>query len=1696
MNNVFLPQTWLSESIVLEEENKEVTAPEIAAEPLTPSQQNELHELIGLSKSIPFSKSVVASVFSNDAQASHLFAVSPQEEQVINHPGSSITIGRSGSGKTSCMLLKILGIQNHFQLNPSPLLPPRSRRQLFVTQSPVLAGRVRKAFESLSRTQALNEINKEELRHMVEAGPEDEGDMALDVDQGQADRRGLPSRWSELEDSHFPLFISYGTLLDLLEADLGIQRDHRGRGGGRRQQRRLSKLKSGAIIDPFEEQSAASSSSSEGWMMEVDGETFSALFWPSFDERLRKGIDSSLAWSEILGVVKGNAEVAATEKGYLDESTYLQLSDRVAPAFASTRSQLYALAKSYFLRLGELGMHDVADRTFAILQAFKDQPSKLKECSIAFLAVDEAQDLLLLDYTLLRTMLSNPLGLTAVGDTAQTIHSGSSFRFESLTSSWWVEEESLAKQQGRSPEHPAVFHLAINYRSHQGITRCSHAIVEALIELYPNAIDQLPRETGRVDGPAPLWIDASARQQEGQEFNVFKAPGSSEQIEFGAKTCIIVRDEAARDRLRPKVGDAALVLTLFQSKGLEFDSTLLYNLVSDSPATSSQWRALLNVAAPWGTNFPRFDPQAHAILRLELQRTYVALTRGRKNVWILEEDSFKSSALKTEGLFAEPASLFANAAKLCSGARARTLHRQAGQCWSLDGRFAHAAVEFEAATEHEEAAKCYRRGGDFRNAVRICKMEGGKVQESTAEMIVEVAKVEFTRTSHFEDAVKLFSSDAEYSEFLKSEGLTFASRDYYEKTGNYREAALVALNENRDYPDAALLFDRAGLGAEAGQARIAALWERLPLGAGDLDIGTRQQSIELVRYLPPSSVTLFRELMEDTLDPSALFKLANETNDKESLALRLASLDAGIAATTNLRQQSLDTICVYVKAVMSYAEIMHRLLLASSLNAEDSETRRLFGFAPFARSGDEESTTVDYHLLPSSPLLSHAYGVESLDAFGLAEAARAFVVDRLATILLNAHEDLFQLPTIRPPCLEWTTIGTCSRVSCPFLHEKNGRASLLQQLPVLASLARLQSLLEILWNAGARGYAHGDALRLKRQWVERLEEAVLEWGGGGDLYELRDMMDTVDFKQIERSLASASVERLWELSNTRAKYFPSAFSLSTVIAQDVAASALFGAAPRLPLSQAGYASTLARDGTTPVPLLLLRGLFDMSRPTITPESFGRTIEFFETVLYRRLPFELNPLLRCLEDLAMLALLGARSSIKKTATNLTAGWNGLIAPRPVIKALLRKHRHHQSLSGSVYVLASIVDLLLNTIDSLCEREGFLVHGTSVIRLGNFIRHVAIKKCLELLALIGLNLEGSAMAATIRTQIIEGIKQGAADTLRHHHRIYTILSQAPTYSILETAFISSANFPEEQLLALVLPGQLPTLPKNMGRIRSTRKESLEAHYLSLSPSSASLSAEAKAFAPASGNGAEQEEQQPEAEEDDSIEKQQAARTIQSWLQRRVIKRRSTSRFDAGRSFAEMKAEVEKLGSKATFKRSVLLLGPLVHLYHALQEVQRLLRTRKTALNQSLTSVDHIQLDLVMKDLRQSREITKDLSPLLKIVSPSTTPLANTDKPLANLLDSFRTKVLTALDTLQTRLEDHLSTADSSGLSAELQRHLELGKKGLRAPVVSVNGGAQVGKNQKLSLKLEDETKVGVEDAEGEDDEAAEERGRRIA
>jgi hypothetical protein len=123
-------------------------------------------------------------------------------------------IGRSGTGKTTTMLLKMLGIQRTWELHPDVGPKPR---QLFVTQSHVLVGKVEEYFKKLllmGQTSNVTEDSPEEIR-MATEGAEEEARLSEQEDEligheyNERWGSGLPERYSDLKDEHFPLFVTY-----------------------------------------------------------------------------------------------------------------------------------------------------------------------------------------------------------------------------------------------------------------------------------------------------------------------------------------------------------------------------------------------------------------------------------------------------------------------------------------------------------------------------------------------------------------------------------------------------------------------------------------------------------------------------------------------------------------------------------------------------------------------------------------------------------------------------------------------------------------------------------------------------------------------------------------------------------------------------------------------------------------------------------------------------------------------------------------------------------------------------------------------------------------------------------------------------------------------------------------------------------------------------------------------------------------------------------------------------------------------------------------------------------------------------------------------------------------------------------------------------------------------------------------------
>ncbi|KAI5997877.1 hypothetical protein F5J12DRAFT_895738 [Pisolithus orientalis] len=610
-------------------------------------EMDQLHSLLVLEKYITFSQALINGIIARK-NVQHVFELTNARSSIVLHRvmfwvevarGEPILMTEIDGmliirRKTITMLFKMLGIQRAWQLQSEGSGMPRPR-QIFVTKSPVLANKVEEYFVKLLESLSLAGYTLEELARLQPSNMDLE---MVDPDDVPDTQNGIPQRYSELEDHHFPLFLTFDRLARMIAADI-LEADH---------------------------------------PEAKHYDTFANTYWPHFPQPLTKGLDPWLVFGEIVGIIKGSEKSLGFDDGILDKKTYCGLPSRSNPTFSGQRELVYAVFEAYSKLKRQRQHHDVADRTHAVLKTLLGATS-LKGRQVDYLYVDEAQDNLLIDALLLRLICCNPEGLFWAGDTAQTISASSSFRFDDLKAFLHrievgglnsVTSTKLNEIQVDQTSHmvrerriapPMSFQLAINYRSHGGIVNCAHSVIELISRFWPNSIDSLQPEHGIVDGLKPVFFTGWDKDAIGYEQFLFGAPGSH--IEFGAQQCeliflasftilyakvtgILVRNEKAREKLRQQVGDIGLIMTLYESKGLEFNDVLLYNFFEDSNVDLSRWRLVLAAINSGFDGHSPCRPQAPCFERNEsryagvcgeLKLLYVGITRARKNMWIADK---------------------------------------------------------------------------------------------------------------------------------------------------------------------------------------------------------------------------------------------------------------------------------------------------------------------------------------------------------------------------------------------------------------------------------------------------------------------------------------------------------------------------------------------------------------------------------------------------------------------------------------------------------------------------------------------------------------------------------------------------------------------------------------------------------------------------------------------------------------------------------------------------------------------------------------------------------------------------------------------------------------------------------------------------------------------------------------------------
>ena len=447
----------------------------------------------------------------------------------------------------------------------------------------------------------------------------------------------------------------------------------------------------------------------------VDYRFFLLQMWPKISGRRRSS--PSAVWTEIMSFIRGGT------KGELSEEEYLALPRKDSPLFrefaeegdALSRKAVYKMYVEYKNILKELQAWDCSELVTHLCKQIKQH--QWRGPRIKSVLVDEVQDFSMAECELCM-LLSDKNALVMAGDTCQTI-SRSAFRFESLRALFFAKREQELKQ--RVPEQmltvvPDVSQLSTNYRSHAGILGAANLVVKTIERLFPGSIDVLDEELGAFDGTKPLLLPDKDLHSLSKFVHARMGADKNAPISFGSNQAVIVRTSASKAQL-PAEFRESLVLTVEESKGLEFNDVLLFNFFADSDAELSEWMAVLDDTArenpvwfPGHMPAPCTDVAEMMALNEDLKHLYVALTRARRRVIIFDNGVNNKRSAVFELLDSKDLAVTATVEDLALSSAEDNWMDAATQShqWTARG---DELMQVGTLGGFEEAAKCYRRGG-------------------------------------------------------------------------------------------------------------------------------------------------------------------------------------------------------------------------------------------------------------------------------------------------------------------------------------------------------------------------------------------------------------------------------------------------------------------------------------------------------------------------------------------------------------------------------------------------------------------------------------------------------------------------------------------------------------------------------------------------------------------------------------------------------------------------------------------------------------------------------------------------------------------------------------------------------------------------------------------------------------------------
>ncbi|KAI3886220.1 hypothetical protein MKW92_018604 [Papaver armeniacum] len=641
------------------------------------------------------------------------FEVTDKELDIILYPRSTFILGRSGTGKTTVLTMRLFQKeQQHYfssegfveAMGDISLSAPTGNicrvvgneancsvlRQLFVTVSPKLCSAVKNQISNLksfiSSSRVLAEHNSVELP---------------DVDDA-VQYQDIPDSLRDIPPESYPLVITFQKFLMMLDGSMGNSYFDRFSVTRELSQSKIATSRSFALRAFIRTK-------------EVNYERFNSSYWPHFNCQMTKKLDSSMVFIEIISHIKGGLFAGRLPDDKLSREDYILLSDgRVSSLSRERREMIYDIFLEYEKKKILYDEFDLGDFVIDLHRRLKTGCYEGEEMD--FVYIDEVQDLTMRQIGLFKYICRNFVeGYVFSGDTAQTIAGGVDFRFQDARSLFYNEfildsgSDVMGNAKDMDPSRVSdIYHLNQNFRTHAGVLNLSQSVIDLLNIFFPHHIDNLSPETSLIYGEAPIWLESA--NDDNAIVTIFGKSGENagrSMSGFGAEQVILVRDGSVRKEIAEHIGKQALVLTIAECKGLEFQDVLLYNFFGTSPL-KSQWRVIYgymkeqSLLSSNDVKFPKFRKAKHQILCSELKQLYVAITRTRQRLWICENiDDFSKP-------------MFDYWKKLCL-VQVRELDEslvQAMQVTSSKEEWNSRGIKLLEEGNFEMATMCFERAGD------------------------------------------------------------------------------------------------------------------------------------------------------------------------------------------------------------------------------------------------------------------------------------------------------------------------------------------------------------------------------------------------------------------------------------------------------------------------------------------------------------------------------------------------------------------------------------------------------------------------------------------------------------------------------------------------------------------------------------------------------------------------------------------------------------------------------------------------------------------------------------------------------------------------------------------------------------------------------------------------------------------------